>query len=161
MAEKKSGNTAAKVYSIADPIAEKLGLSIWDIRYVKEGTEWYLRVFIDKAEGGVDIDDCVNMSHALDKPLDDGDFIPHSYTLEVSSPGVERELTREAHFTAMLGRKIKMKLIRPFEGQREFCGVLEDYDGGNIILSYDNNQKICVNKKETAWIRLDDFGGND
>lgn len=156
----KKPNTVERVMEIAAPIAEQLGLEIWDIRYLKEGTDWYLRVFIDK-EGGVGINDCVDMSHALDKPLDEGDFIPNSYILEVSSPGVERELTKKEHFEKMLGEKVKIKLIRPFEGQREFSGVLEDYDGGEICISLDGEKKICVNKKEAAWIRLDDFGGTE
>ena len=161
MAEKKGGGTVAKVREIAEPIAQELGLNIWDIRYLKEGTDWYLRIFIDKEDERIDIEDCVNMSRALDKPLDDGDFISNAYTLEVCSPGVERELTRDEHFAKMLGEKIKVKLIRPYEGQREFSAVLEDYDKGNIVFSYGDDKKLCVNKKETAWVRLDDFGGNE
>lgn len=160
MAEKKGGNTVNRVLEIAEPLAEELGLQIWDVRFLKEGTEWYLRVFIDKAEG-VDIDDCVNMSHALDKPLDDGDFISQSYTLEVSSPGVERELVKEEHYTKCLGEKIKVKLIRPYEGEREFSGALESYDKGTVCISLEDGKKICFNKKEASWVRLDDFGGNE
>lgn len=158
MATKKP-NTVERAYEIAKPLAEQLGLEIWDIRYLKEGADWYLRVFIDK-DGGVDIDDCVNMSHALDEPLDEGDFIPHSYTLEVSSPGVERELTRPEHFEKCIGEAVKVKLIRPdSEGKREFSGVLENCDNAQITLSLKNGEKINFNKKETAFIRLDDFGG--
>lgn len=160
MADKKP-NTVERVYEIAKPLAQQLGLEIWDIRYLKEGSDWYLRVFIDK-EGGVGIDDCVDMSHALDKPLDEEDFIPHSYTLEVSSPGVERELTRDEHFKKCMGQQVNIKLIRPDgEGRREFSGVLENYDGGEITLALDDDKKLCVNKKETAFIRLNDFGGTN
>lgn len=158
MADKKP-NTVERVYEIAKPLADELGLEIWDIRYLKEGADWYLRVFIDK-EDGVGIDDCVDMSHALDKPLDESDFIPHSYTLEVSSPGVERELTRDEHFAKCMGQEVNIKLIRPdSEGQREFSGVLDSYENGEITLALENEKKICVNKKETAFIRLNDFGG--
>ena len=80
----KGGNTVAAVTAIAEPIAQQLGLMLWDVRFVKEGANWYLRIFIDK-EGGVGIDDCVAMSHALDKPLEDADPIDRSYCLEVSS----------------------------------------------------------------------------
>ena len=99
MPKGKGGNTVAAVWDIAAPIAEQLGLDIWDIRFVKEGADWFLRIFIDK-DGGVTIEDCENMSRAMDAPLDEADPIPQSYCLEVSSPGVERELTRDSHFEA-------------------------------------------------------------
>lgn len=160
MAEKKGGNTVSRVYEIAKPIADELGLELWDVRFLKEGADWYLRVFIDKNEG-IDIDDCVNMSHALDKPLDEGDFISQSYTLEVCSPGLERELVKDEHFEKMLGEKIKLKLIRPYEGEREFNGTLDGYDNGTICIALGDEKKLCINKKEAAWVRLDDFGGKD
>ena len=158
MATNKKPNISERVLQIAAPIAEALGLEIWDIRYLKEGSDWYLRLFIDKA-GGVGINDCVEMSHALDKPLDEEDFIPNAYILEVSSPGVERELTKKEHFEKMLGKNIKIKLIRPLEGKREFSGVLGSYDNGEIELLLAEENAIKVNKKETAYVRLDDFGG--
>ena len=158
MASTKKIGTAERVSEIAAPIAKELGLEIWDIRYLKEGSDWYLRVFIDKA-GGVGINDCVEMSHALDKPLDEGDFIPNAYILEVSSPGIERELSKKEHFEKMIGERIKLKLIRPVEGKREFSGVLEGYENGEIAFTTDSAQSMKVNKKETAFVRLDDFGG--
>ena len=157
MATNKKPNTVERVWEIAEPQARQLGLEIWDVRYLKEGSDWYLRVFIDKPEG-VGINDCVEMSHALDAPLDAGDFIPNAYILEVSSPGVERELVRPAHFEKMLGQPVKLKLIRPLNGQREFAGVLAGYEDGLITLSL-GEETITVNKKETAFVRLDDFGG--
>lgn len=160
MAQKKGSNTVSRAYEIALPLAKDLGLRIWDIRYLKEGADWYLRVFIDK-DGGVGIDDCVDMSHALDAPLDEEDFVPNSYTLEVCSPGVERELVREEHFRQMLGRQVKLRLIRAYDGKRDFTGTLESYDAGEICIACDDGKNICVNKKETAWVRLDDFGGNE
>ena len=158
MAANKKPNTTERVLEIAKPIAEELNLEIWDVRYLKEGSDWYLRVFIDKP-GGVGINDCVDMSHALDKPLDEGDFIPNAYILEVSSPGVERELVKKEHFEKMLGQKVMLKLIRPLDGKREFSGVLEGFDNGEITVSLEQDKKITVNKKETAYVRLDDFGG--
>ena len=99
------------------------------------------------------------MSHALDKPLDDEDPIEQSYCLEVSSPGVERELRRDAHFEKCIGQKIKIKLIRPLDGQREFAGTLEGYDNGEISVRFDDGSGIIINKKEASYIKLDDFGG--
>ncbi len=153
----KGGNTVAAVWSIAEPIAHSLGLILWDVRFVKEGASWYLRVFIDKP-GGVGIDDCVDMSHALDKPLDDADPIEQSYCLEVSSPGIERELTRQEHFDAMLGRSVKVRLIRPLDGVREFTGVLGDFDQGSFTLKTGDEAGMCITLRETSWVRLIDDG---
>ena len=149
-------NVVSVVREIAQPIAEELGLRLWDVRFVKEGASWYLRVFIDK-DGGVDINDCVDMTHALNGPLDEADPIEVSYCLEVSSPGIERDLVRDEHFEAMKGRKIKLRLIRPDENkQREFAGILKDYADGIITVSLGEEERSFV-KKETAWVKLDDF----
>lgn len=156
MAEKK--NTVSLVWDIAKPIADELGLILWDVRFQKEGANWYLRIFIDK-EGGVDIEDCVNMSHAMDTPLDDGDFIEQSYNLQVSSAGIERDLIRDEHFIRYIGEKIMLKLPRAVDGQKEFHGILEKYEDGNLTVVYGNDKSITVNKKETSWIRADDFPG--
>ena len=154
----KGGNTVNTVWEIAEPIAQSLGLEIWDVRFEKEGADWFLRVFIDK-EGGVSIDDCVDMSHAVDKPLDEADPIEQSYCLEVCSPGLERDLKRDAHFEKSIGKKIMVKLIRPVDGQREFKGTLESYDNGNFELLLEEGTKLMINKKETSYVKLDDFGG--
>lgn len=156
MAKGKGGNTVAAVWEVAAPIAEKLGLDIWDIRFVKEGADWFLRIFIDK-DGGVSIEDCENMSRAIDKPLDEADPIEQSYCLEVSSPGIERELVRDAHFEACKGEKIKVKLIRAVDGKREFSGILEEFDGHAITLRLEDGGAMVFEKKETSYIKLDDF----
>ena len=158
MAKGKGGNTVAAVWEIAEPIAQELGLVIWDIRFVKEGADWFLRIFIDK-DGGVGITDCENMSRAIDKPLDEADPIEQSYCLEVSSPGIERDLKRDSHFEQCTGMKIKVKLIRPLDGQREFSGVLESYDAGNVQIKFEDGSGLMINKKEASYIKLDDFGG--
>lgn len=152
----KDSNTVSAVRAIAEPVAQKLGLEIWDIRFLKEGTGWFLRIFIDK-DGGVGIDDCVEMSRALNAPLDEADLIEQAYCLEVSSPGVERELVRDEHFKKYLGAKVKLKTIRPVDGKREFSGVLESYDGGLATVRFEDGSGLSLSKKETAWIKLDDF----
>lgn len=156
--KKKGGSTVNTVWQLAQPIAESLGLELWDVRFEKEGADWFLRIFIDK-DGGVSIDDCVEMSHAVDKPLDESDPIEQSYCLEVSSPGVERDLKRDEHFEKCLGEKIMVKLIRPVDGQREFKGILESYDNGNFELLTEEGTKLMINKKEASYVKLDDFGG--
>lgn len=156
----KGGNTVKTVWEIAEPIARELGLDIWDVRFEKEGADWFLRVFIDK-EGGVSIDDCVDMSHAIDKPLDEADPIEQSYCLEVCSPGLERELKRDEHFMKFIGAPVMVKLIRPLEGQREYKGILESYDNGNFELRLEDGRGLMINKKETSYVKLDDFGGEE
>lgn len=151
----KGGNTVAAVWALAEPIAQQLGLTLWDIRFVKEGASWYLRVFVDK-ESGVSVDDCVAMSHALDGPLDETDPIEQNYYLEVSSPGLERELTREEHFQALLGARIKVRLIRPVDNVRDFTGELLSFENGAITLLLENGTQMQLQKKEASWIRLDD-----
>lgn len=152
----KGGNTVKTVWDIVEPFAEELGLKIWDVRFLKEGSSWYLRIFIDK-DGGVSIDDCVDLTHAINKPLDEADPIEQAYFLEVSSPGVERDLVRDEHFTAYIGEKIKVKMIRPVEGKREFSGILADYSDGNITISLDDESGFTFTKKEASWIKVDDF----
>ena len=111
-APKKKGNVAQRVWELSEPLAKELNLSLWDVQFVKEGADWFLRVFIDK-EGGVSIDDCEDMTHALSPVLDKEDPIPQEYMLEVSSPGLERKLTRPEHFAAFVGRPVRARLIRP------------------------------------------------
>ena len=151
-------NTVSLVWDIAEPLAEELGLILWDVVFEKEGANYYLKIFIDK-EDGVGIEDCVNMSHALDKPLDENDPIDSQYNLQVSSPGIERKLTRDFHFDYAMGEKVMLRLIRPFEGKREFKGILVDYsEKGDVTIAIDEENTMTCEKKEIAWVKLDDFG---
>lgn len=156
MAEKK--NTVSLVWSLAEPIAESLGLILWDVRFQKEGANWYLRIFIDK-EGGVSINDCVDMSRAIDGPLDEADPIEQSYSLQVSSPGVERELVRDFHFEKYIGEKVIVRFIRAFENRREYKGILSSYEDGVVTVALDDGKGLSFNKKEASFVKLDDFGG--
>lgn len=153
------GNTVTKVAEIVTPYAKELGLDIWDIRFVKEGTDWYLRIFIDK-ENGVSIDDCVDLTHAITKPLDEADPISQSYLLEVSSPGVERELVTDAHFEKFIGADVMLRLIRPIDKVRDFKGKLVNYENGEITVELQDGELLKVNKKETSYVKLDDFDIN-
>ena len=117
-------NAAEKVYGLIKETVEAQGVNLWDFRFLKEGASWYLRVFIDKPEG-VSIDDCTNVSHAIDPIIDDADPIDVSYYLEVCSAGIERELTRQSHFEACIGKTVKIKLYKAIGGVKEFTGVLK------------------------------------
>ncbi len=152
----KGGNTVAFVKSIVEPIANEMGLEIWDVRFLKEGSQWYLRIFIDK-EGGVSIDDCVELTRAISDPLDEGDPIEQAYCLEVSSPGIERELVKPEHFEKFIGAKVMVKTIRPVDGKRDFKGILESYDDGNITVRTEDESGLTFTKKEASWVKLDDF----
>ncbi len=157
MAKKKNGSTVAEVTALVQPIVEELGLTLWDVRYVKEGAAWYLRVFIDKDEG-VTIEDCETVTRAIDEPLDRLDPIEGSYCLEVSSPGIERELIHDWHFDKFLGAPVMIKLICPNEkGERELKGTIVSHDKENVELVLDSGDKAVIKKKETVYIKLDDF----
>ena len=150
-----AGNTVAVCTRLAQPVAEELGLQLWDVRFVKEGADWYLRFFIDR-EGGVTIDDCEEMSRRMDKLLDEADPIACSYCLEVSSPGVERELSRPEHFEQFLGWPVKVRTIRPVDGVREFVGLLERWDGGTASLEIEEEDGCChvFFRKDVASVHL-------
>ncbi len=152
-------NTAAIAEELAAPILEEMGLQLWDVVYEKEGSGWYLRYYVDK-EGGIDINSCEAFSRAISDVLDEADPIDGSYTLEVSSPGIERALTRDWHFESLMGQQLLVRLIRPVEGVRDFIGTLTDYRDGTLTLLLDEKTEMNVERGETAFIRLyNDFSG--
>lgn len=134
---KKSGNVVAQVTRIAEPTARTLGLDLWDVEYVKEGAEMILRITIDKPEG-VTIEDCEAMHRAIDPLLDEADPIEGAYHLEVSSPGIERELRTDAHLRACEGWSAEVRLYAPADGAKVWTGtLLELAEGGEIRLACD------------------------
>lgn len=153
-------NTVQRVEEIVTPFAAELGLEIWDVTFKKEGSEWYLRIFIDK-EGGVSIDDCVDLTHAVSKPLDEADPISQNYMLEISSPGVERELTRDSHFERYIGAPVMLRTIRPVDGVRDFKGTLTGYEDKKITVKLPDEREVTFEKKDTNYVKLDDFNIND
>lgn len=145
----------SQALTLAQPIAQGLGLLLWDVEYVKEGASWFLRFYIDKP-GGVTIEDCEAMSRAVDGPLDEADFIANQYYLEVSSPGIERELKKEAHFAAFLGRPVRVRLIRPLaDGRREFDGTLSACETGALTVQTPEGP-VTFKKSEAAFVRACD-----
>ena len=150
--KRSTNKTSYLVYGLAKPIADERGLTIWDIRFEKEGAMWVLLVVIDK-EGGVSIDDCEAMSRPLDKKLDEVDPIEQSYCLEVSSAGIERELTKDWHFEACKGQQIVVRLIRPYNGVREFIGTLLKLEDGTVYLSTEDGE-YAFRLNDIAVVRL-------
>lgn len=153
-------NTVDRVKEIIKPYLDELSLELWDVTFKKEGTDWYLRVFIDK-DGGVSVDDCVDLTRAVTKALDDADPISQSYMLEVSSPGIERELKSDEHFEKYVGSPVMMRTIRPIDNVRDFNGVMTSYEDGMITVKLQDGKEIVVNKKDTSHVKLDDFDIND
>lgn len=141
-----------KVTAIAKPIVEEEGCSLWDVEYVREAGNWYLRIYIDK-DGGVDIDDCERISRRLDPVLDEADPIPDSYVFEVGSAGIERELKRPSDFEAFLGSDVEVRLYQPVNGQKAFVGTLVSYDNGTTTIEI-GGKKLSFNKTQTAQVRL-------
>jgi len=134
------------------PIAAAQGVEIYDIEYVKEGSEYYLRAYIDKAEG-VNIADCENVSRALSDALDREDFIPDAYILEVSSPGLGRALKKDRHLAHSIGQVVEIRLYKPQEGTKEFSGVLKSFDRDDIVISEDAGDR-SFKRNDIAVIRL-------
>lgn len=125
---------AERVRELALPVAAELGLELWDVEYLREAGQWYLRVYIDKLEGYVGIDDCERFSRALDPILDEADPIAGSYTFEVSSAGAERELKRPGDFQRFLGALVEVRLYQAKDGQKSYVGTLSAYDDGAVTI---------------------------
>ena len=157
MSGKKGGNTAAKVYEIAKPIADELGLSIWDVVFEKEGSLHYLRVYIDSPDG-ISMDDCENLSRPLSKALDEKDPIDESYILEVGSPGLGRTLRRPEHFEEFIDCPVRIRYIRETDGVKEFIAVMTAFDRDkNELTAVDQqDETVTVKLSETAFVNLCD-----
>lgn len=140
------------VASLAKPVVEQFGCELWDVEYVREGSEYFLRLYLDK-EGGVDINDCEAVSRAFDPILDEKDPIPGSYHFEVCSAGLERVLKRPSDFQRFLGSPITVKLYRPRNGLKEIPCVLRGYEDGRLTVEA-GKETITFEKSEVAQVRL-------
>lgn len=141
-----------QVASFAQPIVEANGCSLWDVEYVREGSERFLRLYIDK-EGGVNINDCEAIARAVDPILDEKDPIPESYHFEVCSAGLERPLKRPGDFEKFMGSPILVKLYRPRNGLKEIPGILRGYEEGKVTVEA-GKETITFEKSEVALVRL-------
>ena len=159
MAQKK--NTVQAVRELAQPLADELGFFLWDVRFEKEGTTWYLRVLIDK-DGGIDMNDCEAFTRPFNKILDEADPISQSYVLECGSPGLGRELRRPEHFEVCIGDVVRVRLIRPDEnGEREFVVGLAGYEKDKIICCTLDDEGNSTGEREfllsdCAYVKLND-----
>ena len=150
---------ASRVEALAQPVAEGLGYELFDVEYVKEGPDFFLRLYITKEEG-IAIDDCEAMSRAIDPLLDEADLIKDHYYLEVSSPGLERVLRKQEHFAASVGSEIDIRLFAPDENKKKsYNGVLSAYDEESITIDIaEESRKIPLNKISKIQTVFDFFG---
>ena len=147
-------NYEVRTEELLAPIAEANGVRIYDVEYVKEAGEYYLRAYIDK-DGGVDIIDCENVSRALSDALDREDFIPDAYILEVSSPGLGRVLKKDRHLEQSIGMDVELKLYKANEKGKDFAGVLVAFDADTITTKDPETEEETVwNRKDIAKINL-------
>lgn len=142
----------ARTEQLLAPVTERFGVEIYDIEYVKEGSDWYLRAYIDKPEG-VNITDCENVSRALSDELDKEDFIEDAYILEVSSPGLGRTLKKDKHLAKSIGEEVEIKTYKPIDKQKEFQGILKAFDAETITLETEKEEQVFA-RNEIAFIRL-------
>ncbi|MFZ5634824.1 MAG: ribosome maturation factor RimP [Bacillota bacterium] len=145
-------SVSAVVENISAPVVEELGLELVAVEFVKEGGRWILRVYIDKP-GGVGHNDCEAVSHRLDTLLDEKDPIPHSYTLEVSSPGIERPLKKPGDFQRFSGHMVNVTTFAPLEGSRKFTGKLGGVEGDAVILE-EEGRKTAIPFDQVASAKL-------
>ncbi|GAB4072571.1 ribosome maturation factor RimP [Barrientosiimonas marina] len=141
---------------LAEPILQEKGLELVDVEYVKEGKNWFLRVYIDK-ENGVDIDECATVSEQLGDKLDQSDLIKGSYFLEVSSPGVERPLKSKQDFSANVGSNVYVKLYEPIDGDKEYEGTLHEFNDETAVIAYNlqgHNKQVAIPYQKIAKARL-------
>ena len=141
-----------QVEAFARPVVETFGCSLWDVEYVREGAERYLRLYIDK-DGGVDISDCEAIHRAVDPILDEKDPIAESYHFEVCSAGLERALKRPSDFERFMGSAVLVKLYRPRNGLKEIPAILRGYEDGQVTVEA-GKETITFAKSEVALVRL-------
>ena len=149
----KGISIAERVEALVAPCITELGYRIWDVEYVKEGSDWYLRAYIDKPEG-VNIIDCENVSRALSEEMDKADFIADAYILEVSSPGLGRTLKKEKHFMKSMGQEVEVRTYKAIDKCKEFVGILTDYQDGDVTIQMENDVTRTFAKAEVALVRL-------
>ncbi len=142
-----------KTEKLLAPVIAANNFELYDVEYVKEGGNWYLRAYIDK-EGGITVDDCEVVSRALSDLLDKADFIPEAYILEVSSPGLGRQLKRDKHFEKSIGEEVEIKLFKPLNKRKEWTGILTGFSAESITLELEDGSSMEFKRSDLALVRL-------
>ncbi|MGN0355757.1 MAG: ribosome maturation factor RimP [Muricoprocola sp.] len=142
-----------KTEAIIQPIVDANGFELVDVEYVKEGSTWYLRAYIDKP-GGITVDDCELVSRAANDILDEQDFVEDSYVFEVSSPGLGRPLKKDKDFARSIGEEIEIHTFRPINRQKEFIGLLQEFDKDSITIELESGETMKFARADLALVRL-------
>jgi len=142
-----------KTEQLLAPIIAANNFDLYDVEYVKEGSNWYLRIYLDK-ENGITVDDCVLVSRALSELLDQHDFITDSYILEVSSPGLGRLLKKDKHYEKSIGEEVEVKLYKAVNKQKEFVGILKAFDEKSITIELEDETTKEILRTDIASVRL-------
>ena len=142
-----------KTEQLLEPVVSGLGFELVDVEYVKEGGTWYLRAYIDKP-GGITVDDCEAVSRQFSDILDEKDYIEDSYVFEVSSPGLGRPLKKEKDFARSIGEEVEIRTYRAIDRQKEFTGILKDYDENTVTIVYEDETEQTFERADIALLRL-------
>lgn len=143
-------NIEKKIENLTSKTITDLGYDLYDVEYVKEGKDYFLRIYID-SQKGIDLDDCEKVSNAITEILDKEDYIKEQYFLEVSSPGVERVLRKEKHLKDNIENEVQIKLFKPLDGQKQYKGILKDFNNDYITIL--NNQELKIDRKNISQIK--------
>ena len=149
----RSESYEAKTEQLIQPLIDANNFELVDVEFVKEGSDWYLRVYIDK-DGGITVDDCELISRAFNEILDREDYISEQYIFEVSSPGLMRPLKKEKDYKRSVGKLIDIKLYKPVDKRKEFTGVLDSYDKDTVTIKMDDDTQKTFDRSNLAMIRL-------
>ena len=149
----KSESYEAKTEELIQPLIDSRGFELVDVEFVKEGGDWYLRVYIDK-DGGISVNDCEDISRAFNEILDREDYISEQYIFEVSSPGLTRPLKKEKDFKRSIGKLVDIKLYKPLEKVKELTGVLKDFDNATVTIETDSGELKTIDRTNIAKISL-------
>lgn len=149
----KSESYESKTEELIQPLVDEEGFELVDVEFVKEGSEWYLRVYIDK-DGGISVNDCEEISRAFNEILDREDYISEQYIFEVSSPGLTRPLKKEKDYKRSIGKLVDVKLYKPVDKAKEYTGVLSAFDENTVTLEGDNGDSYTLDRKNIAKISL-------
>ena len=148
----KSSDYEKKTADFVLPILDAKGFELYDVEYVKEGNDYYLRIYIDK-EGGITINDCVEVTREMNEILDREDYIKDPFIFEVSSPGLDRPLKKDKDFERNIGKQVELKTFKPFDKQKEFIGVLKSFDKDSVTIEFEDGDFTFL-KKDLSLIRL-------
>lgn len=146
-------NIEEKIENRVSGIIEDLGYKLYDVQYAKEGKDYFLRIFIEKENGEIDLNDCEKVNNAITDVLDEDDYIKEQYFLEVSSTGVEKMIRKEKHLKENIGELITIKLFKPIEGSKEFVGELTGFDNDNLTIKFENDETINIERKNISLIK--------